>query len=74
MALDYDPNLLRISWGYWTGNDKFLGMGALVSSIFYNLFSLIQKLNQLELRFYLIINLFFRCIIQWDINYLKLFK
>ena len=48
MALDYDPNLLRISWGYWIGNDKFLGMGALVSSIFYNFIFFNTKIKSIR--------------------------
>ena len=48
MALDYDPKLLRISWGYWIGNDSFFGMGALVSSIFYNFFFFNTKIKSIR--------------------------
>ena len=47
-ALDYDPNLLRISWGYYIGNDKFLGMGALVPSIFYNFIFFNTKIKSIR--------------------------
>jgi|GEM_PF-3139843 len=37
MALDYSPADNRISWGYWIGDQNFLGLGALIPPCFYNL-------------------------------------
>jgi len=36
MALDYSPADERISWGYWIGEQSFLGLGALIPPCFYN--------------------------------------
>lgn len=37
MALDFSPTDNRISWGYWIGDQNFLGLGALIPPCFYNL-------------------------------------
>lgn len=36
MALDYSPADERISWGYWIGEQRFLGLGGLIPPCFYN--------------------------------------
>ena len=48
MALDYSPAEERISWGYWIGEQSFLGLGALMPPCFYNFIFETTRINSIR--------------------------